>query len=134
MDRDGNLRVFREFVDLSRWKFAKTYVESYPHEYTLERPEAPESFRVGILCIERWGVIESFWRTERRYLYLDGRKYWHMGDVNAVDAEDRPTLINRTWVDVSGYREDAARLGYGGADLDRLVRKWNRLLDEAHKG
>jgi hypothetical protein len=57
-----------------------------------------------------------------------------MGDVNSVDADDRPTLINRTWVDVSGYREDAAKFGYQGADLDRLVRQWNRLLDKAHEG
>jgi hypothetical protein len=60
MDRDGDLRMFGEFVDYSRWEFAKTYVESYPHEYTLEHSEAPEFFRAGILCIERWGAIECF--------------------------------------------------------------------------
>jgi hypothetical protein len=131
MDRDGDLSVFRDFVDSSRWKFAKSYVESYPHEYTLERPEAPESFRVAIVCIERRGVVEPFWRTKRRYLYVDGRKYWHMGDANAVEAERKSTLINRTWVDVSGYREEAVKLGYDGARLDVLVMRWNRLLDEA---
>ena len=57
-----------------------------------------------------------------------------MGDVNAVDAEDRPTLINRTWVDVSGYREEAAKLGYDSAHLDRLVKRWTRLLDKAREG
>ena len=67
MDCDGDMRMFREFVDRSRWKFAKTYVESYPHEYTLKQPDALESFRVSILCIERWGVFESFWGTKRRY-------------------------------------------------------------------
>lgn len=134
MDRDGDLGVFREFVDRSRWKFAKTYVDSYPHEYTLENCEAPESFRTAISSIEECGVVECFWRTQRRYLYVDGRKYWHMGDANAVDVEQRPTLINRTWVDVNGYREEAAKLGYAGARLDSLVKRWHRLLDKARNG
>jgi hypothetical protein len=133
MDCDDNLSVFRDFVDHSRWKFAKTYVDSYPHEYTLEHPETLESFRAAILCIERWGVIESFWRAKRKYLYLDGRKYWHMGNANAVDAAERPTLINRTWVDVGGYREEAEKLGYDGPRLEGLMRRWSALLDKARR-
>ena len=34
---DDDLQLFRAFIAKSRWRFAKTYVESYPHEYTLQR-------------------------------------------------------------------------------------------------
>jgi hypothetical protein len=42
MDHEADLQWFRSFVVNSRWRFAKTYVESYPHEYTLERRTEPE--------------------------------------------------------------------------------------------
>ena len=37
MDQEADVKWFAGFVVNSRWRFAKTYVESYPHEYTLER-------------------------------------------------------------------------------------------------
>jgi len=35
--QEADLDAFRKFVDATRWRFAKTYVESYPHEYMLEQ-------------------------------------------------------------------------------------------------
>jgi hypothetical protein len=95
MDREAELNWFAGFVVDSLWRFAKTYVESYPHEYTLENWGEVEAFRTAILCIERWGVSEMFWNTRRKYLYVDDRKYWHMGNASSENTEDRPTLINR---------------------------------------
>lgn len=77
--READLDDFRQFVTDTRWRFAKTYVESYPHEYTLQQWLDADAFLRAIQCIERWGVAERFWHTERKYLYLDERKYWHMG-------------------------------------------------------
>jgi hypothetical protein len=76
-------------------------------------------------------VIEFFWGTKRRYLYVDDRKYWHMGDAFSPHPEERPTLINRTWVDVTNYRLDAKALGYDDARLDRLAETWKVLLQRA---
>lgn len=126
-----DLNGFRRFVGASRWRFAKTYVESYPHEYTLRRWCDPEAFGAAIACIERHGVVEPFYRRRTKYLYLDDRKYWHMGDVTSDDPAERPDLINRTWVDVARYRENARELGYDDAQLDSLVERWKVLLARA---
>ena len=134
MDPDEELQWLRAFVTDSRWRFAKTYVESYPHEYTLERWGDSDAFRTAIDCIERWGVLEPFWSSRRKYLYVDDRKYWHMGNVSSASAEDQPTLINRTWVDVGRYREQAKDLGYDAAAVDRLAARWNVLLEKARRG
>jgi hypothetical protein len=132
--RDEDLRQFQAFVSASRWRFARTYVQSYPHEYTLANPGDLDAFRTAVLCIERWGVTESFWNTSRKYLHVDDRKYWHMGDTMSDSEEHRPTLINRAWLDVGMYRSDAQALGYEGHDLDRLVARWKTLLERAREG
>ena len=134
MDREADVTWFTGFVVNSRWQFAKTYVESYPHEYTLERWGDADVFRTAIHCIERWGLPESFWNAQRKYLYINDRKYWHMGNASADNGADQPTLINRTWLDVGRYREQAKGLGYDGEVLDRLVARWNVLLDKARRG
>lgn len=124
-----DLRWFAAFVETSRWRFAKTYIESYPHEYTLDEWCDAEGFDRSIHCIERWGVVEPFWSSQRKYLYVDGRKYWHMGDPASPD--EPPELINRSWVDVALYRDEAQGLGYEGEELDRLVDRWHELLRKA---
>ena len=131
MGRADDLNGFRAFADATRWQFAKTYVESYPHEYTLRRWCDPKAFREAIACIERWGVLEPFWRSQARYLYLDERKYWHMGNAASGDSARQPGLINRTWVDVARHRADALALGYDGERLESLVARWNALLARA---
>ena len=132
--READLDHFRNFVGATRWRFAKTYVESYPHEYMLQQWVDVDAFSAAIQCIEQWGVVESFWNAERRYLYADGRKYWHMGSATSENPAERPTLINRTWVDVSRYRENAKTLGYDDATLDSLARRWTALLEKARRG
>lgn len=134
MTRAEDLEEFRRFADGARWRFSKTYAESYPHEYTLQRWVDAEEFWNAIRCIERWGAVEPFWHTRRKYLYVDDRKYWHMGNADSEDPAERPGLINRTWLDVSRYRDDARSLGYEGGELDKLVRRWELLLARARGG
>jgi len=133
-DQDHDVAYFRSFVADARWRFAKTYVESYPHEYTLQQWVDADAFPRAIQCIERWGVIESFWRAERKYFYVDERKYWHMGNAASEKPDERPTLINRTWLDLSRYRENAKTLGYDDASLDPLLTRWADLLERARRG
>jgi hypothetical protein len=95
MNCEADIQWFRNFVQESRWRFAKTYVQSYPHEYTLDEWGDADSFWRAIICIERWGTLESFWSARRKYLYIDERKYWHMGDASSDDLEKQPGLINR---------------------------------------
>jgi hypothetical protein len=132
--REQALGYFRNFVGVTSWRFAKTYVDSYPHEYTLQRSVGAAAFSRAIQCIEDWGVVEFFWRAERKYLYVDERKYWHMGKARSDNPDEHPTLINRTWVDVSRYRETAETLGYDDASLDPLAARWLLLLERAKRG
>jgi hypothetical protein len=133
MSREDDVQWFRTFVVGSRWRFAKTYVESYPHEYTLDEWVDEDSFWRAILCIEQWGVLEPFWSAQRKYFYIDERMYWHMGDASAADVEEQPGLINRSWVDVARYRNDAKKLGYDDDALDGLVVRWSALLEKARR-
>ena len=59
MDRDTDLDAVWRVVAQSRWRFAKTYVESYPPEYTGLTWAGSDSaaFAHAIECIERWGVV-----------------------------------------------------------------------------
>lgn len=131
MTGGDDLAWFRRFVESARWRFAKTYVKSYPHEYTVGRWNERGVFWRALHCIERWGVVEPFWRTRRKYLYVDDRKYWHMGDPNSEDPADHPTVINRTWLDISRYRDEARELGWEGEELEELVERWGELLARA---
>jgi len=132
--RERDLNWFRNFAADNHWRFAKTYVESYPHEYALKQSGDADAFSKAIQCIEQWGVVESFWSAERKYLYVDERKYWHMGNAASDNPDECPTLINRTWVDVSRYRENAKALGYDDASLDPLAAGWVRRLERARRG
>jgi hypothetical protein len=133
MGSDECLEWFRSFVAGSQWRFAKTYVESYPHEYTLQRWRDADDFSNAIDCIERWGVVEPFLKSQRKYFYVDERKYWHMGNPASPNPDEHPGLINRTWIDVAGYREDARSFGYDEQSLERLVVRWRALLDRARR-
>jgi hypothetical protein len=131
--RAVDLKWFEAFVATSRWQFAKTYVESYPHEYTVDRWGDPADVAQAGACIERWGVPESFWSSTRKYLYVGERKYWHMEDLAAA-PNAAVTLINRTWVDVTRYRADARALGYDDDALEQLAQRWVTLLQRAREG
>jgi hypothetical protein len=133
MNSEEDTEWFRVFVSTSRWRFARTYVESYPHEYTLDDWNDERSFFRAILCMERWGVLEPFWNERRKYFYVDDRMYWHMGDASSQNADEQPGLINRSWVDVAKYRGEAATLGYDDIALDALGIRWQTLLQKSRQ-
>jgi hypothetical protein len=121
----------QRFLDGVEWRFAKTYVASYPHEYTLKRLCPPEGHARVIALIEEHGVVEPFYTARRKYLHFGERKLWHMGDPASPDPGQHPDVINRTWLDVTRYRGEARRLGYEGEALERLVALWPVLLERA---
>ena len=53
-DREQDFLRFGQWVAASPWRFAKTYVTSFFHEYALRRV-ASADFDWAIGCIERWG-------------------------------------------------------------------------------
>ena len=52
-------------------------------------------------------------------------------DASSERPQERPTLINHTWLDVDNYHSESKNRGYEGEALDRLVVRWRALLKRA---
>ena len=72
----------RRFISSHDWIFAKTYADTYPHEYVvlerLPKDWVPEFYWL-VVVIRQYGLSERFFRKHFQYLYIDGYKYWTMG-------------------------------------------------------
>jgi SAM-dependent methyltransferase len=82
--------TFEQFINKSKWTFAKTMKEN-PHEYTLRKNHDSFEFDEAVLFIRANGIKESFKGYTYVVYYLDGLKYWTMGA-----HLDKTILINRT--------------------------------------
>jgi hypothetical protein len=119
-----------QLIERTKWKFAWTYARTYPHEYTTKALCRPEDHARLIDCIERYGVIERFGNSRRKYFYFQERKYWHMGEPYSEDPEKCPNVINRTWVDV---RRHAANVKHRWTDeeVELQMRLWEIQLEKS---
>jgi len=69
-----------DFIDNSKWIFAKTYAGSAPHEYLVrQKVNNDKVFDELITAIRQEGKSESFWNKVYIYFYYKGHKYWTMG-------------------------------------------------------
>jgi hypothetical protein len=118
-----------QLIERTKWKFAWTYARTYPHEYTTKKMCCPADHARLIDCIERYGVIERFGDSRRKYFYFEERKYWHMGEPYSEDAEKQPNVINRTWVDV---RRHAANVKHRWTveEVELQMRLWEIQLEK----
>ncbi len=116
-------------IERTQWKFAWTYARTYPHEYTRKTMSTPEDHAKLIEYIEKYGVIERFGNSHRKYFYFEERKYWHMGDPQSEDPEQWPNVINRTWVDV---RRHAANVKHRwtAEEVELQMRLWEIQLEK----
>ena len=74
------LSDIRKFISTSHWTFAISMPKT-PHEYTIREWTSDDSaFNNFVQHIRTHGVEERFIRQIRPYLYIDGLKYWTMGD------------------------------------------------------
>ena len=81
------LPELRDFIERNPWTYAKT-MPKWPHEYVqLWRSTSDEAFFRFVMTIRRLGYDEPFLTKRHRYLDMDGRRYWTMGD-----------LLETTWV------------------------------------
>ena len=80
----------RRFVESTTWTFAKTYAQTWPHEYVVKTAEnAPQILALAKHVFEQ-GVTARFYAEERRYFRENGKVYWSMDP--SPEATD---LINR---------------------------------------
>lgn len=111
------------------WKFAWTNARTYPHEYTTKNLCCPEDHAKLIDCIERFGVVERFGDSHRKYFYFEERKYWHMGNPKSENPNDWPNVINRTWVDVKRHAE-SVKHRWSAEEVELQKRIWEIRLEK----
>lgn len=76
-----NREEFDEYINEVYWKFAKTYADTFPHEYTIRewRKDLDDKFEEAARFIRRNGEAERFFSKIHIYYYHKGHKYWTMG-------------------------------------------------------
>jgi hypothetical protein len=118
------------FIERTKWKFAWTYARTYPHEYTTKAFCSAEDHARLIALIERYGVTEHFGKYERKYLYFQERKYWHMGLPHSENPDDWPNVINRTWVDVRRHAANVSHV-WTAEEVELQMRLWEIQLEKS---
>ncbi|HQH22579.1 MAG TPA: hypothetical protein PLJ89_10925 [Thermoleophilia bacterium] len=121
-----------ELIERTHWRFSWTLARTYPHEYTTLTKErcAPDDHARLIDCIERYGVLERYRSEWRMYFHFRERKYWHMGDPYSRDPEQRPNVINRTWLDVRRHEENVRYGSWTDEEIELQKRIWEIRLEE----
>lgn len=81
----------RSLIARVHWTWAKTYV-AVPHEYIVRGRcgLTDQEFEYLIHAQREHGILEQWHKYNFPYLYIDGYKYWTMGD-----AIEKTTIINR---------------------------------------
>lgn len=71
----------KDFIDNSTWIFAKTYAETWPHEYIVQENVSNELFLELADFIDKNGYTDHFY--DKRVIYFDhkGYVYWHMENI-----------------------------------------------------
>lgn len=69
-----------DLIAKQKFKFAKTYAKTYPHEYFMGNENA-ELYTALLNEIKDNGYTKNFYNTPFRYVDIDGYKYWHHGKI-----------------------------------------------------
>jgi hypothetical protein len=79
----------RQFIADESWTFAKTYAETYPHEYIVEERVDRDLFLRLAHHIDSYGYTDYFYNKAVIYLDYNGYTYWHMGIIinRCVEAD-----------------------------------------------
>lgn len=80
----------RRFVASSSWRFAKTYAQTWPHEYVVRTPENADMVLALARHIFDHSVDGRFYSQTRKYHHEDGKVYWTMDST-----AESTGLINR---------------------------------------
>src|SRR5512141_2488251 len=83
-------KPIREFVNSTRWTFAKTYAATWPHEYVVAPPANAEMIVAIARHIFAHGVDGRFYSQVRKYHHEGGKVYWFMDRT-----PEGTTLVNR---------------------------------------
>ena len=72
----------RGYIARNKWIWARTY-PTCPHEYIVRGKctLSDQEFVYFVECQRRYGRHERWGKYNNQYLYIDGYKYWTMGDL-----------------------------------------------------
>ena len=82
--------TLRSFVSSCDWTFAKTYAQTWPHEYIVRKQVDEGLFVQLVTHIRNHGYESYFYRMPITYFDEDGMVYWTMGE-----PIEETTIINR---------------------------------------
>jgi hypothetical protein len=71
----------KDFVTACQWTFAKTYADTWPHEYIVRERADLHLFNSLAYHIESRGYVASFYETQQIYWDHSGQTYWHMENI-----------------------------------------------------
>jgi len=69
------------FIKNSTWIFAKTYAETWPHEYIVQEKVDNDLFLKLAAHIDTFGYESEFYDAKHIYFDFDGNTYWHMENI-----------------------------------------------------
>jgi hypothetical protein len=71
----------KDFIKQQNWIFAKTYADTWPHEYIVKKNTDHALFEELASTIETFGYEEYFYIRKQKYLDYGGFTYWHMENI-----------------------------------------------------
>ena len=79
----------KTFIADSTWVFAKTYADTYPHEYIVQERVDNDLFLELAEHIDSVGYERNFYSKPVIYWDYDGYTYWHMENIinRCVEAD-----------------------------------------------
>lgn len=77
--REQDFADARRIIKNIKWRRAKTYEKTAPHEYCCHYENNQREMYRLLEIMDLYGVVERFYGHEYRYFYLDGKKYFGTG-------------------------------------------------------
>lgn len=112
----------REYIRKAEWRYAKTYADTWPHEYLVRAGMPDKAYRELCSLVDE-GRKEYFFRKEQKYLHADGFSYWVMATPNwKLDAAG---IVNRTYTELYFGMRTAA-------GLYPATPEWKRIAPTLH--
>ena len=79
----------QNFIKKQNWIFAKTYADTWPHEYIVQEQVDNELFLEFANYIDKFGYEDYFYKMKQTYFKYNSLTYWHMENIiNRCEEKD----------------------------------------------
>ena len=89
-----------ELIKDAPWREAKTYRETWPHEYVVIKKDKQEELLKAVckrFCAGE-GVDGRFFRMKNKYIFIGDYKYWLMTPCDKIDLKKDDYVLNRALI------------------------------------